>query len=88
MSNLDLSALISTCLASPKGSVSISNVQMAEIARDAARFRHIIAGAELFPDPEPSPDPSETRGWSIQWGAWCKQGTDLRAAIDAAMAEK
>lgn len=55
---------------------------------DAARFRHIIAGAEHFPDPEPRPEKPAAWGWSIQWGCWTAEGTDIRAAIDAAMKDR
>jgi len=58
-----------------------------ELEGDAARFRHIIAGAEHFPDPEPRPGSPISWGWSIQWGCWTHQGADIREAIDAAMTE-
>jgi len=56
-----------------------------ELEADAARFRHIIAGAEHFPDPEPRPGSPISWGWSIQWGCWTHQGADIRDAIDATM---
>lgn len=57
---------------------------MAEIARDALRFRHIIKGARKMG--EPNPHPGRFRlGWTQQWGTWCDGALDIRAAIDADM---
>jgi len=59
--------------------------KLVDIARDALRFRHIIKGADHLPDPQPAPGNPPVYGWSVQWGVWCDQGTDLRSAIDADM---
>ena len=85
----NLTALIAECDASPpdtEGSdtrMLIDPRVLAEIARDARRFRWLAKSAECYPDP----DRPARYARSVQWGMWCDKGTTLRAAIDADMGE-
>ena len=83
---IDLRALIAECDASPPDTdgsdtrMLIDPRVLAEIARDARRFRHVIKGADHLRD-------TPRWGWSVEWGMWCDKNMDLRAAIDADMGE-
>lgn len=54
--------------------------QVMGLDQDALRFRHITKGADHLRD-------TPRWGWSVQWGMWCDENMDLRAAIDADMGE-
>lgn len=80
MTTDQLRALINQCATLPDGRIEIDRSDMAEIARDAMRFRHISKGADHLRD-------TPRWGWSVEWGMWCDENMDLRAAIDADMGE-
>ncbi len=93
MTDDELRALIAECDASKNGPNHETQMLMvpgalAEIARDALRFRHITRDAERFPDPEPLTGQPARMGWSVQWGMWTAGTMTLREAIDADMEGK